>query len=191
MPSSNIKNEMPPPPPIAAETASAASVDDDQKKKNQDIHGNDDRNNKKAATNENRSRKRNNGGDDDDDDDAGTTATHHECCVDDDCGGDDENILSILPPLTPEVLEEYRRDQELAEEANAKAKLMSRTVHGQLCGIPFCMCIPFVLLIIAVLVGTVLAVITYDSSEKLQPPTSAPTVLPMPTITSYPTEDPA
>mmetsp|Transcript_12343 Transcript_12343/g.29674 ORF Transcript_12343/g.29674 Transcript_12343/m.29674 type:complete len:219 (+) Transcript_12343:169-825(+) len=118
---------------------------------------------------------------DGDDDDAGTTATTDECCVDDDdCDDDDtKNVPSILPPLTPEVYEEYRRDQELAEEARQKAKLMSmRTVH--ICGVPWCMCLPLLLLIIAVIIGTIFAIVNYNASDSLQPPSFAPTLEPTP-----------
>eukprot|EP00529_Nitzschia_sp_RCC80_P033581 CAMPEP_0113478012 /NCGR_PEP_ID=MMETSP0014_2-20120614/20514_1 /TAXON_ID=2857 /ORGANISM="Nitzschia sp." /LENGTH=209 /DNA_ID=CAMNT_0000371145 /DNA_START=118 /DNA_END=743 /DNA_ORIENTATION=+ /assembly_acc=CAM_ASM_000159 len=118
----------------------------------------------------------NNGDGEDDDHDAGTTATADECCVDDDDGCDDDdtkNVPSILPPLTPEVYEEYRRDQELAEEARQKAKLMSmRTVH--ICGVPWCMCLPLLLLIIAVIIGTIFAIVNYNASDSLQPPSFAP-----------------
>ena len=174
------------------ESAKVTSLGKQQRQKQKLDNGvNGNNNNKKTVSINEGAVQISNGGDDDD---ANTTATDHECCVyedrnDGDADGKQEesnvkdicchtvnggSIPSILPPLTQKVYDEYRRDQELAEEERQKAKLMS-TRSGQLCGIPYCMCIPFVLLIIAVIIGTIFAVINYDPSQELQPPTFAPT----------------
>jgi hypothetical protein len=121
--------------------------------------------------------------------DGGTTATDDDDADDDD--DDDDDVPSILPPLTPAVLEEYRRDQELEEEMKATTSRMT-VLHGHCGGIPYCMWLPLLALVVAVIIGAVLAVIFYDPDDSFNPPSDSPTITPSPTtMTQYPTVPPA
>ena len=108
--------------------------------------------------------------------------------VPNDSDDDNDTIPSILPPLTLEVYNEYEKDERLkieyqqAKSSQMKAKQLS--VHGHCGGIPYCLWLPLIVLAIAVIVGTIVAVILYDPTGGIIPPSFAPTSSPIPTTTN-------
>ncbi|KAG7350461.1 hypothetical protein IV203_009821 [Nitzschia inconspicua] len=84
---------------------------------------------------------------------------------------------SILPPVTPAVLEEYQKDLALKAAAAAESRKMKRNSLLQVCGIPSCLMLVLILLIIGVIVGTALSVVFYDPSDGVQPPSDAPSAM--------------
>ena len=97
--------------------------------------------------------------------------------------GDDVTVATasdyILPPLTPAILEEYQKEQALKAQLE-KGRRMDQFMKSKLgCfGIPSCLMLVMICLILAVVGGTIAAVLLYDSSEGVQPPSDAPTMIP-------------
>lgn len=118
---------------------------------------------------------------------------------------------SMLPALTPEIVEEHQAQKEAATtnssgrlnaqgastDSNAavatpgfgKAGCCSCYQHDDqhmepstICGIPYYLFMILTALAAAVSAGTVLAVIYYDSSEGIQPPSPSPSAPLSPTV---------
>jgi GNAT superfamily N-acetyltransferase len=86
-------------------------------------------------------------------------------------------VESILPPVTPAIEEEYRKELALKEAAESGAD-MNGARQLSVFGIPSCLMVICIGLVVAVIIGTVLAVIFYDPSGGVQPPSDAPSMMP-------------
>jgi hypothetical protein len=91
---------------------------------------------------------------------------------------DDTVDESILPPITPAILEEYQKEVELREAAAAaEGRLREHKSPLHVCGIPSCLVLVLIVLIIAVIVGTIMAVLFYSTEEGVLPPSDAPSMV--------------
>ncbi len=91
---------------------------------------------------------------------------------------DSTKLESILPPITPEILEEYRKEVALREAAKENGW---RNQHKSLlacCGVPSFLMLVLILLVIMVIVGTIVAVVFYDPNDGVLPPSDAPSMAP-------------
>ena len=98
--------------------------------------------------------------------------------ADDDDGDTAVTTESILPPVTPAILEEYEKEQALKRKMETR-KGMERLKNSKMgCfGIPSCLMLVMVFLVLAVIAGTIAAVLLYNESEGVQPPSDSPTVM--------------
>jgi hypothetical protein len=98
--------------------------------------------------------------------------------------GDTVATESILPPVTSAILEEYQKENALKEQlAQRRRKARIRNSKLACCGIPSCLMLVMMGLIVAVVAGTIVAVLVYDPNDGVQPPSDPPSVAPSATPT--------
>lgn len=92
-----------------------------------------------------------------------------------------KRVPELLPAVTPEIEAEYRKEQEARSNGHPGK---NREEPHHVCGIPYYLFMTLVALGVAVIVGTVLAVIYYDPNKfDVTPDTASPTLSLIPSMT--------
>lgn len=89
---------------------------------------------------------------------------------------------SILPPVTPAILEEYQKELVLKEQAAQELSTRRRPIFNHF-GVPSFLVVVLVVLSATVFVVAILAFLYYDEEQGIKPPSDAPSSAPV----DYPT----